>query len=819
MKKTIPIILGVLWLATVAILAFFDGADWSYKESMNLCQGGIQAGNSFYIMDNREEESVVYHINENHQVVNLFRGSSYKSNLTFVGLSFLDNLFLLLEEAEGTYRIIALDETLQPIEESGSLVPKEKGELTGFTAKEDGFYLTVVAEGGDKAVTYFLEEKENMRSLLSEEIKEGSREDKKEITQEGDPKQEEAVFLKMVRMSEAPQNRKIVEASFDNEEYKIRLDNGVGKEHFLLSQEILDAYYERQLSLKQTLGFQRQQLFFYGELLLAGYAVLILISIVLKNRSHTLYTIVIVEIILLVVTVSGVAVTYRVAQDAVLSQNKKFGIYYLEELKRQIGPNYKAFVKEDSFHENEIYDEMWKQMEDFLKEEGPNRMLYSLALVRLEDNRIMVGSTGKNMEHVAYQYGTAVLPLLELIKEGYDNGAVEVWLEGKRHLVIAVSDKEGISSNYCYVGLLKTETSVGNQELERYLGYGTLIFMIGSMLTIALVLLQARELKGLQKAILLLAAGDDNIRKERAYGKDIETMWNSLLDIKKRISRINYAKFQLYESCYRFAPKNVEKILKRESITEVKSGDAIELYGTLAMVNTSKAFHMNIPTMHQINRYVELMEKHKEKLEGLFLSGSNNLKNMKILFLRECTGSTEFGINFMKEFQQTEAYGHFQTGILLHYDHYVYGVAGSDSQCFSFLFYRKMERLEKLGFWLQAKGVKMAITETVKNREGINSGVRYIGYIQFGEERMNLYEVLDACKEEERKRKAANTKKFENAIALFYEYDFYLARSSFSEIIRENPQDEIAKWYLFTCQKYLNQSYGGDISFELWEKE
>ena len=219
-------------------------------------------------------------------------------------------------------------------------------------------------------------------------------------------------------------------------------------------------------------------------------------------------------------------------------------------------------------------------------------------------------------------------------------------------------------------------------------------------------------------------------------------------------------------------------------------------------------------------QYIELMEKHKEDREVFFLSGNNNLKNMKMLFLQDCHDSSHFGINFMKEFQQLAVYERFKAGILLHHDHYIYGVAGSDRQCFSFLFYQKMERLEKLGHWLQQQGLKLVMTETVKNREGVQEGIRYIGYILFeGKEKINLFEVLDACSEEERKKKLALDAKFQKALELFYQYDFYLARSTFSEVIKENPEDQIAKWYLFTCQKYLNQSYSGEVSCELWEKE
>lgn len=40
---------------------------------------------------------------------------------------------------------------------------------------------------------------------------------------------------------------------------------------------------------------------------------------------------------------------------------------------------------------------------------------------------------------------------------------------------------------------------------------------------------------------------------------------------------------------------------------------------------------------------------------------------------------------------------------------------------------------------------------------------------------------------------------------LFYQCDYYLARSKFSEIIKECPEDGIARWYIFACEALFNQ--------------
>ena len=104
--------------------------------------------------------------------------------------------------------------------------------------------------------------------------------------------------------------------------------------------------------------------------------------------------------------------------------------------------------------------------------------------------------------------------------------------------------------------------------------------------------------------------------------------------------------------------------------------------------------------------------------------------------------------------------------------------------------------------------VPLVVMEEVKDREKIAS-TRFIGYVipdpETGE-KINLYEVLDACPARERQLKLVNKEKFEGTLELFYSRDFYIARNRFSEILKDCPEDEITRWYLFECERYLNEA-------------
>ena len=39
----------------------------------------------------------------------------------------------------------------------------------------------------------------------------------------------------------------------------------------------------------------------------------------------------------------------------------------------------------------------------------------------------------------------------------------------------------------------------------------------------------------------------------------------------------------------------------------------------------------------------------------------------------------------------------------------------------------------------------------------------------------------------------------------YYEKDFYLSRTSFSEILKDTPDDKLVKWYVFESDRYLNE--------------
>ena len=97
--------------------------------------------------------------------------------------------------------------------------------------------------------------------------------------------------------------------------------------------------------------------------------------------------------------------------------------------------------------------------------------------------------------------------------------------------------------------------------------------------------------------------------------------------------------------------------------------------------------------------------------------------------------------------------------------------------------------------------------------------MRYIGYINDASvgRCLKLYECLDAHSEAERKLIISTLPFFEKALNLFYSDDFYLARNTFNKVLQMNPKDQIARWYLFNCEYYLNATGNEEVVYGLYE--
>ena len=189
---------------------------------------------------------------------------------------------------------------------------------------------------------------------------------------------------------------------------------------------------------------------------------------------------------------------------------------------------------------------------------------------------------------------------------------------------------------------------------------------------------------------------------------------------------------------------------------------------------------------------------------GILISASNDLSLVKGLFFEECKSTVSFGRELIHSIMGSSKKENIEGAVFLHYGSITYGISGTERHSFPFIMSHACDVLEKYTKGIVSLNVELVVTHTVLEREEIPGECRYIGFIKEGTVKIKLYEVLDACSARIRLAKMDLKERFDEALRLFYNRDFYLARNLFMEVLQRLPEDGVSRWYLFECEHYLN---------------
>ncbi|MCR4892620.1 MAG: hypothetical protein K5989_10635, partial [Lachnospiraceae bacterium] len=330
-----------------------------------------------------------------------------------------------------------------------------------------------------------------------------------------------------------------------------------------------------------------------------------------------------------------------------------------------------------------------------------------------------------------------------------------------------------------------------------------IIFVIVSIILLLIIYFRGADIREFEKEIRAVGLGKTKVDIPNLLPQDMKSMWTSLSETGKRLEEVNYDKYRIFEAYYRFAPKNIETIMGKNSIFEVKNGDVTTAEGTLMLIYTGdNRSQTPMERVEELNRILSYIVDYREQKDGILVSQDSSLSVLELLYLQETTGISEYAIQFLHRDATDEKAG--DVSVFIYYSSFLYGIVGIGAQSLTFLSSEHSWEIEEYTKWFGSLGLRVVVTELIVNREDTGEK-RYIGYILLqGNIRLSLYELLDACPARERKLKLMYREKFRETLDFYYQKDFYQARNRLSEIVKECPWDGIAKWYLFDCEHYLN---------------
>ncbi|MDD6038831.1 MAG: hypothetical protein PUD20_08575 [bacterium] len=801
MKKKIPIILGLVWLIVAA--ALYGVFIWHGQPNgvYTYENDGCTVEQKVYVTDNEKNEGRIFEMDPYGKVSAFFTTKKLEKDAFIHKIASYDRVvYALMEVPESAktttgyaYRILKFQDGLNLTAMTPLLSINETDQVTNLVVDDQGLYLATVSRDGSAACVYEV----SYDQLMDLETAVQS-----------------TISLESFLRQEAVAGRELVASSYEMGNISVRSDADLASGPFAINKSIRYTYSLCHMNFGQLMVLHGNYCIYLVFGVLVGWLIIFLFHILLHNRNRVVYLTVVLETILFVVIMGGSGVfAYKQAQ-ADEKTKTKWASAMLNQVLYDVGnPGDLPFTEAD-FYLSEEYTMLRERLKAAYAQTVDEGCV-DLFFADTTNLCVAVSVSGHNQETVDARYFADRSGEAEKLIVPNSIVSHPFVLNGQKYQILSATAGDVVENNYALFAVYRDNTWSA-QGLQDELVRALILFALASFLCILILSLQSADLGKLAHSMQRIAVGKTDVVRPRVYGGDMRILWNSLGEIQNKIRKVNYSKYITFEAYYRFAPKNIERLLNKESITEVASGDVTKLDGTMALISTVGPKNGSEQEIGRLNRLLELIGRYQEEKDGVFLSNDGSLSMLRFLFMENSTSTLNSSIDFLHELEEQET-GRVgivpRTTILLHYSSFVYGIAGTNQQSASFLVSQETDEIEHFATWFRERGLRLVISETVREREKYDGSLRCIGYIQMADNsRMNMYEVLDVLDAREREKKRAVCERFSQALELFYQYDFYLARSAFSDILKELPTDEIAKWYLFTCETYLNMEHTENVS-------
>lgn len=545
-----------------------------------------------------------------------------------------------------------------------------------------------------------------------------------------------------------------------------------------------------------------------GNLLVYWFAVTAIIMIltvvimnIFKGRSKMFYSGLILEFALVVLMVFFFFAYRMDSKRYVKVTREQYALNSLRVLAGEAdGIEFKGAGAD--WYDSSEYRTMQRYVNRFVSRELEGGVIYDAFVIDSLTEKIVCSADGMNNVKAADRYGES--NLWKALANSNPTDSFTLDIAGRNFEARAFSLKDSDRIRFVSVFDIANagNDTAGILNLVKDL---LILFVVASAGIVLVMMLISSDFKLFHKALRDVAINGKSpyLKPENPAGTDFSDMWNSLREIEKKIDKINYSSYKRYEAYFRFAPKKIEKILGKDSILDVASGDRVTLNGTLSVITNDPESGPDA-RITQLNGLLNFLNTHPEK-EGVLVSDRQGLASADVLFTDDNVKTTEFAVDYLRDCRE-ERRDLDRPAVFLYHGSFIYGVTGNEDQSKAYLLSRDPVELLKLADWLHKMRLGVVITEEIKERESGSFDCRYIGFINVSEtgRSVKLYEVLDACPKKEREIKLVARSKFEQALKLFYQSDYYIARNSFSDLLKTNPEDELVRWYLFESERLLD---------------
>ena len=363
------------------------------------------------------------------------------------------------------------------------------------------------------------------------------------------------------------------------------------------------------------------------------------------------------------------------------------------------------------------------------------------------------------------------------------------------------------------------ETSIFQAEIDKqtsgfirnYLIIATICLVATCVLLLLSFLRILRPLGGIIEGLDEFSKGNRNIRLTSTTNDELADISRVFNKMAKDIDIQIYNLRTMGETYYRFVPQQVFGLLGKDNLADIELGSAVEgKYSVLVCNLNFRQIRMDFESMKELtNHFFAIVNRVAGENKATLLTGSVSLRDLYVI----CpSGDTAVrvaiqAIASVDEYNAKNAINQrLEASFFLHRVHVGFGICGDENRFVPAMMSSELDGVLQECDSFRRLSSRLIVTDVAyAELETAQYFHRFIG--DAGDEnentRLGLYDFYDSSAPSLIRLLNDTKGTFDKAMALYRQKRYYDAKILFAMVLRENQYDNVARYYIFQCEKNL----------------
>ncbi len=264
------------------------------------------------------------------------------------------------------------------------------------------------------------------------------------------------------------------------------------------------------------------------------------------------------------------------------------------------------------------------------------------------------------------------------------------------------------------------------------------------------------------------------------------------------------------ETYYRFIPQKVFALLGKDSLGEINLGNSIESVYTTLTVSLKVGTAVSTNSLQEVtNNCYNIISEACEKYGATLVADSVNLRRLQIVCQGGGNSAIDIALTSLSKIDSVNAKLPMQSSVkalfVVHKTKVYYGIFGDDQRFVPALISKELDYIAESEELFWEFTTRLIVTSAAFDSiEKENYFYRYIGeLVDLHRTNYKLYDFYDASTTGETHLINETKATFDKAMELYSSKRYYEAKNLFAIVLRENQYDNVARHYIFKCERNL----------------